>query len=112
MPGMSDMSVKLIFSRKNGVIIGGHMCGGPSVGEAINIIGATIQKRMTADDIATFQVGTHPALTASPIAYQITNAAEIALTKMQMRHSTFAYFQPSAVDGGKPALRFGSVRRI
>jgi NADH oxidase (H2O2-forming) len=38
---------------------------------------------MRVDDIATFQVGTHPALTASPIAYQITNAAEIALTKMR-----------------------------
>ena len=83
MPGVTDVSVKLIFSRETGIIIGGQICGGPSVGEAINIIGATIQKRMRADDIATFQVGTHPALTASPIAYQITNAAEIALTKMR-----------------------------
>jgi len=83
MPGMAEVSVKLIFSRETGIIIGGQICGGPSVGEAINIVGATIQKRMRADDIATFQVGTHPALTASPIAYQITNAAEIALTKMR-----------------------------
>ena len=80
---MTEMSVKLIFSRENGVIIGGHLAGGESVGEAINIIGAAVQKRMTADDIATFQVGTHPALTASPVAYQMTNAAEIALTKMR-----------------------------
>jgi len=83
MPGMSNVSVKLIFSRESGVIIGGQIHGGPSVGEAINLIGATIQTRMRADDIATFQVGTHPALTASPIAYQITNAAEVALTKMR-----------------------------
>ena len=83
MPGASNVSVKLVFSKESGIILGGQMCGGPSVGEAINIVGATIQKRMRADDIATFQVGTHPALTASPIAYQITNAAEIALTKMR-----------------------------
>ena len=36
---------------------------------------------MKADDIATFQMGTHPALTASPIAYQLVNAAENALSK-------------------------------
>jgi pyruvate/2-oxoglutarate dehydrogenase complex dihydrolipoamide dehydrogenase (E3) component len=83
MPGVVDVSVKLIFSRESGIIIGGQICGGPAVGEAINIVGATIQKRMRADDIATFQVGTHPALTASPISYQITNAAEVALTKMR-----------------------------
>jgi hypothetical protein len=34
---------------------------------------------MSADDIATFQTGTHPALTASPIAYQLVNAAEAAI---------------------------------
>jgi demethoxyubiquinone hydroxylase (CLK1/Coq7/Cat5 family) len=34
---------------------------------------------MNADQIATFQMGTHPLLTASPIAHQVVNAAEIAL---------------------------------
>jgi len=28
-------------------------------------------------------MGTHPALTASPIAYQISNAAEMAIKKMK-----------------------------
>jgi hypothetical protein len=45
----------------------------------INAISACIHQRMTADDIATFQTGTHPALTASPIAYQLVNAAEMAI---------------------------------
>jgi hypothetical protein len=31
--------------------------------------------RMTAGDIVQFQMGTHPALTASPIAYPLVNAA-------------------------------------
>ena len=34
---------------------------------------------MTADNIATFQTGTHPRFTASPVTYQLVNAAEAAL---------------------------------
>ncbi len=83
MPGMAKMKVKLVFNKKTGEIIGGQVRGGHSAGELANTISACIQKKMTADDIATFQLGTHPAVTASPIAYQLVNAAEIALTKMR-----------------------------
>jgi len=83
MPGMSKMKVKLVFNKKTGEIIGGQIRGGPSAGELINTVSACIQKKMTADDIATFQLGTHPAVTASPIAYQLVNAAEMALTKIR-----------------------------
>jgi NADPH-dependent 2,4-dienoyl-CoA reductase/sulfur reductase-like enzyme len=81
MPGMANMKVKLVFNKMTGELIGGQVRGGHSTGELINTISACIQKRMTADDIATFQLGTHPAVTASPIAYQLVNAAEIALTR-------------------------------
>jgi pyruvate/2-oxoglutarate dehydrogenase complex dihydrolipoamide dehydrogenase (E3) component len=83
MPGMAKMKVKLVFNKKTGELIGGQARGGSSVGELINTVSACIQKKMTADDIATFQLGTHPAVTASPIAYQLVNAAEIAITKMR-----------------------------
>ena len=83
MPGMAKIKVKLVFNKKSGELIGGQIRGGDSVGELINTISACIQKKMTADDIATFQLGTHPAVTASPIAYQLVNAAEMALTKMK-----------------------------
>jgi len=82
MPGMAKMKVKLIFNKKSGEIIGGQVRGGHSVGELANTISACIQKKMTADDIATFQLGTHPAVTASPIAYQLVNAAELAIKNM------------------------------
>lgn len=36
---------------------------------------------MTAEQIAMFQMGTHPALTASPIVYHVVNAAEMAPAK-------------------------------
>jgi len=83
MPGMAKMKVKLVFNKKSGEIIGGQVRGGHSVGELANTISACIQKKMTADDIATFQLGTHPAVTASPIAYQLVNAAEMAIKDMR-----------------------------
>jgi NADH oxidase (H2O2-forming) len=53
------------------------------VGEKINFIGALIQHKMRADEVCTFQMGTHPLLTASPIAYQLTNAAQLAVMKLR-----------------------------
>jgi NADH oxidase (H2O2-forming) len=82
MPGMAKMKVKLIFNKNTCELIGGCVRGGSSAGELNNTISACIQKKMTADDIATFQLGTHPAVTASPIAYQLVEAAEIAIKSM------------------------------
>jgi pyruvate/2-oxoglutarate dehydrogenase complex dihydrolipoamide dehydrogenase (E3) component len=65
----------LIFAKETGVILGGSISGGRSVGEMINVVSACIMHRMTANDIVQFQMGTHPALTSSPIAYPIVNAA-------------------------------------
>ncbi len=79
MPGMALLSVKLVFEAGTHTILGGQASGAKSAGELINAISGCIHNRMTADDIATFQTGTHPALTASPVAYQLVNAAEIAL---------------------------------
>jgi len=83
MPGAQALRVKLIFRRYSGVLIGGQVCCGDTAGEVVNLIAALIQARMHADQIAMFQMGTHPALTASPIAYQLVNAAEQALLKMR-----------------------------
>jgi len=79
MPGGAMLKVKLVFEAGTGVLLGGQVSGAKSGGELINAIAACIHNRMTADDIATFQVGTHPALTASPISYQLVNAAELAI---------------------------------
>jgi NADH oxidase (H2O2-forming) len=83
MPGAQPLRVKLIFRRYSGALIGGQVCCGDTTGEVVNLIAALIQARMHADQIAMFQMGTHPALTASPIAYQLVNAAEQALLKMR-----------------------------
>ena len=81
MKGMAQLKVKLIFEKGTQVLIGGQASGAKSAGELINAISACILHKMTADDIAQFQTGTHPGLTASPIAYQLVNAAEMAIIK-------------------------------
>jgi NADH oxidase (H2O2-forming) len=75
MPNSCLTKVKLIFAKDTGVLLGGAISGGKSVGEMINVLSACIMHRMTANDIVQFQMGTHPALTPSPIAYPIVNAA-------------------------------------
>jgi len=80
-PGTRNLAVKLIFEKDTRVLLGGQVYGSMTAGKVANFIGALIQKRMRADEIVTFQVGTHPMLTASPVSHQVENAAEIALTK-------------------------------
>lgn len=82
MPGMKNQKVKLIFEKRTKVLIGSQMMGDRAVGELINVASACIQHRMSIDDISCFQMGTHPALTASPVVYQFVNAAESALLAM------------------------------
>ncbi|MCD6326661.1 FAD-dependent oxidoreductase [bacterium] len=83
MGGMALLKVKLVFEIGTGVILGGQIMGAKSGGELLNAISACIQQGMSVDDVAAFPVGTHPALTASPIAYQLTNAAEMAIKAMK-----------------------------
>jgi len=40
-----------------------------------------IERKMTMDEVATFQYGTHPAFTCSPVTYPIAFAAEDAIQK-------------------------------
>lgn len=82
MPGAASTKVKLIFSKDNGLLLGGEVSGGRGTGELTNIISACIQNDMTAYEVSLFQMGTHPALTASPMVYQLVNAAELAVKAM------------------------------
>jgi NADH oxidase (H2O2-forming) len=83
MPGTTEFRVKLVFERASQQILGGQVCGGGTVGEVVNVLSALIQNKMTADQVATFQYGTHPFFTPSPIPYPIVNGAEVALTKLR-----------------------------
>lgn len=83
MPGAANIKVKFVFERNTGVVLGGQVRGDTTAGEIINAISACVQNRMTAEDMAMFQIGTHPALTSSPIPYHIVNGAETAISEMR-----------------------------
>jgi pyruvate/2-oxoglutarate dehydrogenase complex dihydrolipoamide dehydrogenase (E3) component len=80
MPNSSITKVKLVFAKGTGILLGGSISGGRPAGEMINVISACIMHQMTANDIYQFQMGTHPALTSSPIMYPIVNAAGMVLS--------------------------------
>ncbi|MEA2014261.1 MAG: FAD-dependent oxidoreductase, partial [Thermodesulfobacteriota bacterium] len=75
MPNSTLTKVKLVFARDTGTLLGGSISGGKPVGEMVNVLSACIAHKMTADDMVKFEMGTHPALTSSPIMYPIVNAA-------------------------------------
>jgi pyruvate/2-oxoglutarate dehydrogenase complex dihydrolipoamide dehydrogenase (E3) component len=74
--------VKLIVSKKSGVILGGEVLGGKCAGELTNAMGIAIQNHMTVHDLIMTQIGTQPLLTASPAGYPLIKAAEAAITKL------------------------------
>jgi NADPH-dependent 2,4-dienoyl-CoA reductase/sulfur reductase-like enzyme len=79
--GANKMLVKLVFSRESQAILGGQVAGGMSCGELINVIGIAIQKRFTITELETFQMATHPYLTAPPTMYPLVWAAQDAAKK-------------------------------
>jgi len=76
LPGAHKGKVKLIFSKQSGIILGGQVSCGMSCAQMINIIGIAIQKRMSATELETLQVATHPYLTSAPTMYPIILAAQ------------------------------------
>ena len=81
--GMHAQTVKLIVAADCGMIIGGEVCGGSSVGELTNSIGFLIQSHTNIKSLLTAQIGTHPMLTGSPAAYPLIKAAEIIVKKLK-----------------------------
>jgi len=72
--------------KESGVILGGEVFGGLSVGELTNLIGIIIENRMSINSLLTAQIGTHPLLTASPAGYPLIKATEAASTKIMFNH--------------------------
>jgi NADH oxidase (H2O2-forming) len=80
--GASELTVKLYASPVDGSILGGEVWGGKSAGEIINIISMAIQKSITVYEMVSFQIGTHPLLTSSPVNNPIIRAAEEIIYKV------------------------------
>ncbi len=86
-PGSLDHAhpqfVKLIAARESGVVLGGEVMGGTSVGELTNLLGFAIENKMSVNSLFTAQIGTHPLLTAPPTAYPLIKAAEAVLREIR-----------------------------
>ncbi|MBN2604376.1 MAG: FAD-dependent oxidoreductase [Bacilli bacterium] len=76
-------SVKLVVNKTTGIIMGGEVIGGNSIGELTNVLGFIIQNNMTVTDVLVSQIGTQPMLTASPAKYPLIEAAEMVSRKMR-----------------------------
>lgn len=78
LPNTTGTKIKLVFDRYTKALLGGQVIGGSDTGELVNILSACLQHRMTATQMAAFQMGTHPMLTPAPAAYPLVVAAEAA----------------------------------
>ncbi len=76
LPNTQEQIIKLIATKKGGVVIGAQIVGGLDAGEMINILGAIIERNYTIFDLISFQVATHPLLTSAPTTYPIMQVAQ------------------------------------
>jgi pyruvate/2-oxoglutarate dehydrogenase complex dihydrolipoamide dehydrogenase (E3) component len=83
LPDTHKQFVKLIVSAECGIILGGGVIGGSSVGELTDLVGLIIQNGVPVSAILTAQIGTHPLLTAPPTAYPLIKAAESAVKQIR-----------------------------
>ncbi len=81
LPGANKVYIKLLYARYSHILLGAQIMGGESIGEWINMLSVMVQNRMTDMEIDTLQIGTHPLLTSSPIAYPVINATVDAIMK-------------------------------
>ncbi len=85
MPGANKLVVKLVFSRRKGNLLGGHVAGGASAGELVNVIALSIGKGVSMKELETLQLATHPKLTAAPTVYPLVTAAQDAIGRCGRR---------------------------
>jgi NADPH-dependent 2,4-dienoyl-CoA reductase/sulfur reductase-like enzyme len=72
----APLTLKLYASPCDGSILGGEVWGGRSAGEIINTISLAIQKSVSVFELISFQIGSHPLLTAAPTKTILIKAAE------------------------------------
>jgi NADPH-dependent 2,4-dienoyl-CoA reductase/sulfur reductase-like enzyme len=87
LPGAGEMSVKLVFADRSGIVLGGQISGGPSAGELINMVAMAIQKKVTVRELDMMQIATHPLLTPAPTVHPIIIAAHSVLAKLRSTHT-------------------------
>ena len=59
-PGAETMTVKLVFDKRNGRVLGGQLVGKAGVNKRIDIIATAITARMTLEDVAMLDLSYAP----------------------------------------------------
>lgn len=80
MPGASPLTLKLVFDRSSGRILGAHMAGKEGVARRINTLALAVQARLTVQDLSRMDFAYAPAF--SPPLDPILVAAEQAQKKL------------------------------
>jgi NADH oxidase (H2O2-forming) len=70
------LTLKLFASPCDGSILGGEVWGGRTAGEIINTISLAIQKGVSVFELISYQIGSHPLLTAAPTKTLLIKSAE------------------------------------
>jgi pyruvate/2-oxoglutarate dehydrogenase complex dihydrolipoamide dehydrogenase (E3) component len=81
LPNTQEQAIKLIATKKGGVVIGAQLVGGLDAGEMINMLGAIIESGYTIFDLVGLQVATHPLLTSAPTTYPVMQAAQMLVAE-------------------------------
>jgi len=81
LPGSTGVCLKLVFSKDSKTLLGAQIKGAGEIGEMLNMLALAIQKEMTAYEMNTLQIATHPLLTAAPTIYPIIVAAQSVVGK-------------------------------
>lgn len=83
LPNTQPITIKLLFSRLSGQLLGAQMMGPESIAELDNMLALAIQKELTVFEFDTLQISTHPLLTTAPTKYPVISAAQDALSQME-----------------------------
>ena len=84
LPNTEKIKVKLIFTKSSeNLLLGGEIMGPVSIGEMLNILSMAIQQKTSLFDFNTWQIATHPLLTAAPTVYPLISAAQNAMLKIK-----------------------------
>jgi len=81
LPNTQEQAIKLIATKKGGVVIGAQLVGGLDAGEMINMLGSIIEGGYTIFDLVGLQVATHPLLTSAPTTYPVMQAAQMLVAQ-------------------------------
>jgi len=81
--GGEELRVKLLFLRKNGILLGAQVSGPERAAELVNTLTLAMERGATVHDLCAAQISTHPLLTPAPTVYPVILAAQEALSRMQ-----------------------------